>query len=36
VQPFAIPADPVSDAVQRLRENPLLFEDFATPDYGEI
>ena len=31
VQPFAIPADPVSDAVQRSRENPLLFEDFATP-----
>ena len=31
VQPFAIPADPVSDAVQRSRENLLLFEDFATP-----
>jgi excisionase family DNA binding protein len=31
VQPVAIPADPVSDAVQRSRENPLLFEDFATP-----
>jgi len=31
VQPFAIPADPVADAVQRSRENPLLFEDFATP-----
>ena len=31
VQPIAIPADPVSDAVQRSRENPLLFEDFATP-----
>ena len=31
VQPFAIPTDPVSDAVQRSRENPLLFEDFATP-----
>ena len=31
VQPFAIPADLVSDAVQRSRENPLLFEDFATP-----
>jgi excisionase family DNA binding protein len=31
VQAFAIPTDPVSDAVQRSRENPLLFEDFATP-----
>jgi excisionase family DNA binding protein len=31
VQPFAIPTDPISDAVQRSRENPLLFEDFASP-----
>ena len=31
VQPFAIPADPVSYAVQRSRESPLLFEDFGTP-----
>ena len=31
VQAFAIPADPVAAAVQRSRENPLLFEDFATP-----
>ena len=31
VQAFAIPADPVPEAVQRSRENPLLFEDFATP-----
>jgi hypothetical protein len=31
VQPFAIPTDPVSEAVQRSRENPLLFEEIATP-----
>jgi hypothetical protein len=31
MQAFAIPTDLVSVAVQRSRENPLLFEDFASP-----
>jgi hypothetical protein len=31
VQVPAIATDPVAAAVQRSRENPLLFEDFATP-----
>jgi hypothetical protein len=30
-QVLAIPADPVPDAIQRSRENPLLFEEIATP-----